>query len=375
MILNKIFIDNKNISNKTSLSTEQHKKEENKKLSILISTLINLLNTESYICISSIIEDLQSSISPYIPNSIIFIEALVIVNNRSNQRKSMNNFFLRNQNKIIKDEACSILCKLVFALCYYSSVIESKFYKSIEKDLNISIANFLKQIVSSNDYSLDIDLLLFNSIFNELAYLQACFQKVKIYCPSFDIFMDAYKQNIDFEEQQTKNQIIDYLLESCNADYEIQLIIKNRTKEKKSLNSKKNYNFNMNKDEVYSNISTIINRNSFINDVDQLSIREKYTFNDSDKFEMIDFIVLCFNNFFLKDFEWAKQIREENLSSSLSHDARCFFNKDFLERKEFYVNLYIKTIGNQNKMEIKRYVFTNHYKKLLDEVQELLLLN
>jgi hypothetical protein len=360
-----------------SYKIKQDRKEawENKKIAVLLKTLVNLIQTKSFLSLSYIIEDLHNIIYPFMSNSLYFIEALLLIMNKENQKQSIVSFLLRNKNKILKDDNCSNLINIIYGLCYFCSVVESKYYKELEIDFFNTIIVFLKEVLVSKDLSLDIDLSLFNSIFNELAYLQACFQKVKIFFPTFDIFIEAYPQNMTFVEETTKIQIIETLLESCNAEYEIQSVLKNNIKEKKSKNSKQTNNISLNKEDVNSNIGMILKKNNFVNIFDQSLFREKYFFKETDKSDLVDFIVSCFKDFAYSELMWVSQVNDDTLSTSYSRSLKLVFNEEFLNKKEFYLSLFLNKNVNDDRMEIKRYVFDIQYKKLLDEVQDLLVIN
>jgi hypothetical protein len=349
---------------------EQREDWEKKKVAVVLNTLVNLIQTKSFLSISYIIEDLRKIVNPFMSNSLYFIEALLLIINKENQKQSIDSFILRNKNKILIDENCSRLINIIYALCYFSSVVESKYYRELENDFFNTIIVFLKEVLLSNDLELDIDLSLFNSIFNELAYLQACFQKVKIYFPSFDIFMKAYQQNMTFVDEITKIQIIEHLLESCNAAYELQLILKNNIKEKKSKTFKQTPSLSS-----INNIGMILKKNNLPSIFDQSLFREKYFFRETDKIELVNFIVSCFKDFAYSELKWVSQVNDEILSSSYSKNLKLIFNEEFLNKKEYYISLFLNKNENDDRMELKRYVLSIQYKKLLDEVQNLLVLN
>lgn len=339
---------------------------------ILLRTLVNLIKTKSYSCISCIVDDLHTTLLPNFTNALFLIEVLQLLMTEKNKGPLMIKLINRNKQKILSDKFFMKQIQIIYSLCYFGSVIESHYFQVLQNKLYTSVLLFLDQVISSNDLTLDIDLTVFNSILTELAYLQSCFLKVKIMCDSFDKFKDDYQSDLKFDKEFTKNQIIDNLIFSCNAGYEILLIISGENSQKTcSTEGFSLFNQGDTRSSIAS-INNILKSKCYFSELDYLKIREKYSINEIDKFQVVDFILTCFKNFCRTELKWIHEIKGENDLCTLSKEIRYLFNEMYLDRKEYFINLYLDNIANDEKMEIKKFYFSFQYEMLLDEVQELL---
>ena len=184
---------------------------------------------------------------------------------KSHNSDKRYNFIIRNKDKILYDENYNRLFKILYVLSHCTSTTESNYFKAFLHKVISLIVKFLDETLPSNCISKDIDLCLFLPLFDDVIYLQACYQKVQIKFHSFDKFITAYQQNIYFENEITKNQIIEYLFTMFNADYEINKLLNYyQMSDASTITIKNNHPFvvtKVNKSTLYKTLS----RNSFYN--------------------------------------------------------------------------------------------------------------
>lgn len=330
---------------------------------ILLKTLENLIKTNSYYCISCIISDLNTSCNPNLSNVFFLLEVLQVLMNNKN-KILMTSFLNRNKQKIVDDKSCFKLIQIVYSLCYFSSAIDSRHYKFLQNNIYSTILIFLNQVILLNDLSLDIDLIIFYTIFTELAYLQACFLKISIIYQSFDKFIDNYRSDLKFDEEYSKIHLIEIMLISCNAGYEI---LYNIDVDKEKTYSTKDTSFYSTQSSK-SSINKILTT-SHCSEVDCMKNKEKYSINELDKYEFLNYIATCYMDFYSRQLNCINPIIEDNVTDSLSNKVKYLFNENFLHKKEYYIRKYLDGIENDNKLEIKQFYFTFHYEMLLTKAQ------
>jgi hypothetical protein len=373
----KIFIINKArncLNTKYSFENVEHQK---KKAFVLINTLASLLKNKLYSSILNIIDDLHSTVSPFLSNTLFLIDLVVLFLTKSNNSEYSNKFIIRNKDKILNDENCKRLNKIVYVLSYFTSTTESEYFKALLDNVSSSIVKFVGDMLPSYSKSKDIDLCLFFPLFDEVVYLQACYQKVQIKCQSFDIFVTSYQHLMYYENEKIKSQIIECLFMMFNADYEVnQLLRYNQMEDDATTFTEKNNYSNLETQENESTIDETLSRNCFYNSNSYLEMIEKYSFNESDKLQVVDFIIECFQKFYeAEKVNWICQSGNYKLPSSCLQTVRQHFNNDYLKRKDYYIDLFMNHMYYDNKFDIKVFFFKYQYQNILAEVQKLLIIN
>ena len=347
--------------------------DHHKKAIILISTLINLLKAKSLQNIFSLMTEFESELSINFSSTFFLINIMYIIKYSSkslNYQEQLKSLVIKYNKLILNENNCHFV-NVVFALCYFSTMIKSSYYITVEDELINELVTLLKGITHENISEFNIDLVNYCSIYDKLFFLQICHQKIKYIHPSFDKFVSQVDIGLLCKEgAEMKKILISQQLDYCNASYELDktiiLIDKNNKNNENTEQMLKRVKESQDSLSEFNLESTI---EKYINDEEGLlMLKEKYLLKHKDVEEFKDFIALCFDKFCQSSIQ---PISNDDYSSKIPiWELRKDFNQEFLNRKEYYINLFSKSLFNDQKRCIKIYIFTNQYKKFLFDIQE-----